>query len=328
MNSLERVSATLEGRPVDRRPFAAVLSLYGARLTDCDPERYYTDPQAYVDGQTAVLETFGVDILFAPFYLAGLARAWGGTIHRRPGQAPYVQRPAIDCAERIGELVMPEFDTDESLVYIRRAVHGLVDRHGDEVPVVVPTLGPVDLPVLIMGLEAWLETLLFDPEGASRVLEVTTPFYRAWSSCLFREGVTCLVLPAVFLTPSVVTRRLLEKVALPLYRELMLDSEGPVLMHHGGGPAAPFLDAFARLPRTVVGFVVDETDSLSAARTQVGPRRVLASGPAGPSLDRTRPDAVIRRCRQMLESRRHDPSFILCTTGADVSVDAPPAVIH
>lgn len=78
MNSRERVFATFQGKPVDRRPFTAMLSLYGARLTGCPLRDYYTDASAYARGQTAVREIFRPDILFSPFSLVGLAEAFGG----------------------------------------------------------------------------------------------------------------------------------------------------------------------------------------------------------------------------------------------------------
>ena len=40
MNSMERIQATLAGKPLDRRAIAPVLGLYGARLTNCPLERY------------------------------------------------------------------------------------------------------------------------------------------------------------------------------------------------------------------------------------------------------------------------------------------------
>ena len=61
MNSMERIQAALAGKPVDRRAIAPVLGLYGARLTNCPLDQYYTDPAAYARGQSAVRETFQPD---------------------------------------------------------------------------------------------------------------------------------------------------------------------------------------------------------------------------------------------------------------------------
>jgi uroporphyrinogen decarboxylase len=80
MNSLERLHATLAGKPLDRRAVAPVLGLYGARLTGCPLEQYYTDPVAYVRGQTAIREMFQPDILYAPVAFASLGAAFGGEL--------------------------------------------------------------------------------------------------------------------------------------------------------------------------------------------------------------------------------------------------------
>ena len=63
MNGFDRIQATIEGRPLDRRAFIPVLSLYGARLTDCPLEQYFSDPKAYTEGQIAVYREFEPDII-------------------------------------------------------------------------------------------------------------------------------------------------------------------------------------------------------------------------------------------------------------------------
>ena len=75
MKSLDRYRATLAGKPLEHCIVAPVLSLYGARLTGCPLERYYTEADAYARGQAAIYATLQPDILFAPFALAHIRRA-------------------------------------------------------------------------------------------------------------------------------------------------------------------------------------------------------------------------------------------------------------
>ena len=71
MNSRDIVVSTIHGKRSERFAFSALLSLYGAKLTGNELKKHYNDPDAYADGQIAVRETFGVDILCSPFMLPG-----------------------------------------------------------------------------------------------------------------------------------------------------------------------------------------------------------------------------------------------------------------
>ena len=55
MNSIDRVMATIQGTDKDCIPLSLTLSLYGAALTNCPLDEYYTDSKKYVSGQLKVL---------------------------------------------------------------------------------------------------------------------------------------------------------------------------------------------------------------------------------------------------------------------------------
>lgn len=99
MNSTERIMATLAGKPLDRRAIAPVLGLYGARLTGCPLDQYYTDPAAYARGQSAVRETFRPDVLCAPLAFALIGAAFGSELVFPDTEAPNIRRPAVQSAD-------------------------------------------------------------------------------------------------------------------------------------------------------------------------------------------------------------------------------------
>ena len=108
MNSRERIQATLMGKPVDRRPFVPVLSLYGAKLTDCPLKQYYSDAAAYARGQAAARELFEPDALCTPFAYGLIGEAFGSSLHYFEDMAPNVRRPAISSLKQWESLVFPD----------------------------------------------------------------------------------------------------------------------------------------------------------------------------------------------------------------------------
>ncbi|MBF0525320.1 MAG: uroporphyrinogen decarboxylase family protein [Deltaproteobacteria bacterium] len=327
MNSLERVLNTVAGKPVDRPAYTLTLSLYGARLTGCPLSRYYTDPAAYVEGQCAVRETFQPDLLFSPFVLTALGEAFGSRVAYFDHYPPNLTRPAARSAEEAAAISLPDIDAHPRLLFLREAVRRLAARYCGEVPIVGVMVGPVDLPPLIMGLEAWYEALLFDEDTARKMLEKSCRFFIDWGNALLGDGAAFLALPDVFSNPTVMPRRVVRDLAMPALAASFGEIRGPIVIHHGGSRLAPFIRDYTALPN-VVGFVVDARDSLAEAREGLGAAPVLLGNIDGPTLHQQSPEELQVRCARILADRVQDPHFILATSAADVAWDTPPDMIQ
>jgi uroporphyrinogen decarboxylase len=327
MNSMERIQATLAGKPLDRRAIAPVLGLYGARLTHCPLEQYYTDPAAYTHGQSAVRETFQPDVLCAPLAFAAIGAAFGGELVFLETQAPNLRRPAVQSAEEWDLLSPPDPDTHPQLLYFRDAIRLMAAEHKTEIPIAMVIPIPVDIPALVMGLETWLETVLFDPAGAQRVMDKVMPFYIRLVNGFFAAGVTFVVMPTGFASATIVTREIATTFTRPLLAQVLTQLRGPVVLHNVGAPMLPHLDLLTGLP-SVVGFIVDQRDDLAQARQVIGPDRVLFGGLDCANVGQMTATEVEARCRAILEERQQDARFVLGTSGPDVVWHTPPENIH
>lgn len=327
MNGIERIAATLQGKSIDRRAVCLILPLYGARLTGCGLTEHYTDPAAYARGQSAVLETFQPDVLFGPFSLPLEGAAFGSEVRFFDNQAPNLARPAIASADEIGRLVMPDADDHPGLAYFREVIRRMSGEHGHEVPIAAIVAGPTDLPAMILGIDGWMETLLFEPEAARRMLGLTISHSVRWINALLSDGAMFAVLPVDFANPRMVSREVAYEVAIPALRETLSQLDGPVFLHSGGSPLAPFLDLFTGLPN-VAGFVVNGGDSLAEARTNPGPMPVLIGNIDGPTLFLRESEQIRSDCEAALHDRCDDPYFVLGTCAADVGFGTPPENIH
>ncbi len=327
MNSTERIMATLAGKPLDRRAVAPVLGLYGARLTGCPLDQYYTDPAAYARGQSAVREAFQPDALCAPLAFASIGAAFGSELVFLDTEAPNIRRPAIQTADEWDLLVPPDPDTDPRLLYFRDVIRLMAAEHKNEVPIAMVIPIPADIPAVVMGLETWLETVLFDPARAERVMEKVIPFYVRLVNGFFAAGATFVVMPSGFASPTIVMRETVANFTRPILASVLAQLHGPVVLHNVGAPLLAHLDLLTGLT-SVVGFIMDQRDDLALARRVVGPDSVLFGGLDCSKISRMTAAEVEDRCRAVLEERRHDPRFILGTSGPDVVWNTPPENIH
>ncbi len=327
MNSMERIQATLAGKPLDRRAIAPVLGLYGARLTNCPLDQYYTDPAAYARGQSAVRETFQPDVLCAPLAFASIGAAFGGDLVFLDTLPPNLRRPAVQSVEQWDSLIPPDPDAHPRLLYFRDAIRRMAAEHGGEVPIAMVIPIPTDLPDVVMGLETWLETVIFDPAGALRVMDKVIPFYVRLVNGFFAAGATFVVMPCGFASPAIVTREIVTNFTRPILEQALAQLRGPVVLHNVGAPILAHLDLLMGLP-SVVAFIVDQRDDLAQARRVVGPDSVLFGGLDCANVGRMTAAEVEERCRVILEERRHDARFVLGTSGPDVAWNTPPENIH
>lgn len=319
--------AILSGKSGDRPAYAMTLSLYGARLTGCPLNEYFSDSSRYIKGQIAVRDTFCPDVLFGPFAFAHIGAAFGGTMKEFPDQAPIVRKPAFHDIADLEKMVLPDPDSDPYISYYRTAIAGISAECGRETPIAAILPLPIDLPALIFGMDIWMEMVLFNPEGTRRVLDLIIPFFVDIANRIFQDGADFIVSPCAFSSPSVVTREIAVLFAVPVLRETLCQLNGPVVIHHGGAPVNPHLDLLSDLPG-VIGYAIDAQDDVTNAREMIGPKAVLFNGPDNFSLATLTPDEILTWCTGLLKKQAGDPKFILCNSGPDIPLSTPPENIH
>jgi len=323
---MERVGAVLSGQKPDRRPFALTLSLYGARLTGVSASDYFTDPALFAAGQRAVVDLCEPDILFSPFAFALEAEAFGAGTERFADAPPLVKKPAFRDHKDTAGVSRPDPASDARLSYLVESLRAVVaDQHGTR-PVAAPIVSPSDLPALLLGMDAWLETLLFEPELATFWSHLALEHFVALASAYFSAGASFLAVPIMLANPAIMHPELADRIVRPLLREAFERSPGPLVFHHGGNRIASLLDRFKDLPQ-LAGFAIDEKDSLSVSRRILGAGPLLLGNLSGPHFSHRKPAEIEDRTARLLQDREADPRFILASSNADIPFDTDPACI-
>lgn len=322
MNAAERVMAAFTGETPDRPPFTLTLSLYGARLAGAPLERYYREPLLYAHGQVCVAERISPDIIFGPFAMALEAEAFGAELVRHDAGPPNVRRPSVRTPRDADAISPPSRDGSPGLSFICESVRRLADHFGGSVPVAGVLTAPVDLPAMLMGIEGWLEILLFEPERAEGILAATTEHFAAMAGALAAAGASCIAIPLMLCNPKLLPPAVISRSIVPCLERAFARAGIPFILHHGGNPALPLLPQVKELPN-VAGFVIGPGDSFDEARSLVGEGRLLLGNLNGPVLNRLTPDQARATTEAILSGRQNDRHFILASSSADVPLDTP-----
>ena len=323
MNSLERILAALQNQPSDRPAFFLNASLYGSRLSGASLTDHYSQASVYAEGQIAIRETFSPDLLTSPFLVPALGEAFGSRCRALPGQAPNVGQFAAKSAEDMLKLPLPDVDSHPRLLYLRKTIQILAKTYAGEVPIFGVLVTPSDIPPLVIGLEAWLDALLFQPEVAQALLERLAPFFVALGKAMLSDGATGLALTANLANGMIVTDAVAEALTLPSLRQSLAELPGPVILHHGGCPLVDQLARFKGLPN-LVAYVLNAEEDLGAARRALGPGPLVMGNLNGPDLSNLQPDEIQALCDRAFAQRGGDRQFILATCGADIQLTTPP----
>lgn len=326
MNSLERVLAALQNQPADRPALFLNAGLYGARLTGAPLKEHYRNPALFAEGQMAIRETFKPDLLISPFALAGLGQAFGSRMSeptRQPANVTVFAAPSAQVALRIP---LPDVDADPGITFLRETIRILARKYAGQVPVVGLLVSPMDLPPLIIGLEAWLDALLFEPDTARALVDRLTPFFVALGKAMLDDGATALALTANLANPFMVPPEGVGALGRASLEQALGQLPGPVILHHGGCPLLAHLASFQGLPNTVA-YVLDAGEDLAAARAKLGAGPLLLGNLSGPALADQSPGEVAALCGRALAQADGDHQFILATSGADIPLETPPECV-
>ncbi len=323
MTSLERVFATIHGKKRDRPAYTFLLSSYGAQLTNIPTKEYYTHSNLYVEGQHAVYDLCSPDILFGPFALALEAAAFGAELHHIDNAPPVIKKPQIRSTEEFLKHSLPDIESNPHLTYIRNSIRTLAIDYKDSVPICAVVASPADLPALVLGMEQWIETLVTAPEAARAIMHLTSKHFVSFANALLSDGASFIAVPTMFSSPVLVYKSLIDELILPTLHSAFTDVNGPIVFHHGGNKILSNILSYSALPN-VAGFALDSHDSLSAARTIIGPHKLILGNLNSAALSKNTTERIIQKVQDILTTQRNDAHFIFATSSADVPWDTPP----
>lgn len=321
MNNLDRILAAVNGSETDFQPFTLLLSLYGASMIQSDTTGYYRDPMLWFRGQQAVVETFDPDIVITPFSFPIEAEAFGSELVFLNKYAPNVRKPVVSSLAQIAQLKSPEFETSQSIRFFLEATSQLAKSYGGKRAIASPIHSPADIPAVLMGIEMWIDTLLFHPEEVDRMMNITVEHFVRLGNEFLERGSTFLVVPVNFTSPMIITEGIFRKL-LPYLYQAFSRIKGPIVIHNGGTKIIPFIDHFAKLPN-VLAFVLEPSESFDEARRIIGNDLVLMGNFDGPHASILTPEKAKEVTLKILNNRKNDKHFIFASSNADIPYDTP-----
>jgi len=321
MNSLERIMSAVKGDSADYQPFTMLLSLYGASLIKSDTIEYYRNADLWFEGQKAVVDTFDPDIVISPFSFPIEAEAFGSELVFLNKYAPNVKKPIITNLAQIDSLPTPDFEKSIAIQFFIQGTTLLANKYKGKRAIASPIHSPADIPALLMGIEMWIDTLLFHPTAVEKLMKKTVEHFIRLGNEFLSKGATFLVVPVNFTNPMMITEKIFNQL-LPYLENAFSQIKGPIVIHNGGCKIIGFIDRYAKLPN-VIALVLEPTESFDTVRQIIGDKIVLMGNFDGPNFANMSTEKAKEICLKILNNRKDDKHFIFATSNADIPYNTP-----
>lgn len=331
MTSSERLTALIEGKPVDRVPFLSFILGFCAKNAGYPVATIYSDPEKSLQAQIYTREQYGYDS--EPFYGYASYGGWefGGEIKLPEGeyeQAPSHGRFAVTKEQDIEKLDLPDV---KKAGMLPRAMQfsELQAKHNFTPSVVVG--GPFTIAGNICVVETLCRWLIKRPELVHRLMRLATDHVleiaRYWIDTFGSNRVRIQIWEPLA-SNQIISPRQFEKFVLPyqieLHAKILKMGIASILCHICGDQNAN-LPFWVQVPMGETGIIsIGKEVDITTAIKYFGEKCVIA-GNIEPALIQTgTPPEIYECCRQAIEKGKNAPRGYALMQGCEVPVNTPP----
>lgn len=321
MNSFERVTNLLDGKPVDRLPVMPITMMFAGDYIGVPYGRYAADYRSLLEGQLHVAEDFGFDYVSCISDPAREAADCGADIAYYDNQPPAIREGNALLADKtkLAGLKFPDPLGDGRMHDRVRAAALFREKVGGELLIEGWVEGPCAEGADLRGINMLMMDFIEDPVFVEDLFAFVLEMQLAFAGAQIEAGADIIGVGDA--AASLVGPMIYEQYVWP-YEKRLVDGikamGGRVRLHICGNTRA-ILDGMGRLGCDIVD--LDWMNPLHEARAVMGPDQVLLGNldPVSVVRDKTAADvyAALKQCHEEAGSR-----YIL-SAGCEITRDTP-----
>lgn len=316
MNSIERITAVMQGEIPDRVPIMGNLLEQGAGELGLTIKEYYSRPEYVAEGQVRLRERYGYDNLSGFFYAGREAEMLGcrRMIFSETGP-PNVGHLIIRENRDIENLEVPEDVTGlPGFEELARCIDLIKREDGGRHVVGSAVVSSFSLPAILMGIDAWMNLLLNGPESLRReLLEKCSDFCTRLIMALRAAGADGVSYSNPVGSADFFTLEQFRTICLEwVVRDIEAVGPEGITYFNGGGRINPMLDDIITHTGITV-YYINPFDDVAEAKQIIG-KRGISSGVINdiPLVDWTR-EEIDQEVKSIMEAGAQGGRFIFGT---------------
>ncbi len=259
-NAIDRIMATVLGKPTDRIPIFPMIDSLCSKLLNLSIKKYYSSAKSVIEGQSKLQELLNLDYVSNFYYLAIESEIFGMNTLFFEGGSPNTGEPIAKTIDFFTNNEIPTLNEHPAYQKTITTTKGLTELYKGKKPILSVQTGPFSFPSLLMGASAWFESILINPDKIQSVLDFSLKFGEQWAKEHIEAGADILVLVDGLATATSIPREMFEELVIPLYQRITRDLKVPIVFYTAGGNILPFADLFNKTG--VIGTFPSANDDL------------------------------------------------------------------
>ena len=238
--SMQRLGAALDGKIIDHIPVFCNLLDQGARELGMKQKEYYSKGEHVAAGQLQMRARYGYDNVWSLFYVGKEAELFGcqEILYAEEG-SPNVADFVIKSYDDIAKLEVPDDITAHpAWSEIAKCLNILRDEVGATHPVCGYLTASTTLPAILMGMDKWMELMLFGPfDLRDELLRKCSEFFHKEVAAYRAAGANVLVYSTPMGATPMVGMKRFQEFSLPwMKRDLEPGGVGGIVYYCGMTP--------------------------------------------------------------------------------------------
>lgn len=324
MTPKQRIRAAFNREETDRVPAYPMSCANNATLMGMSVVEYSTDGEKMAKAYLEYYRRFKPDlkpdvlILFQDTFIE--AEAMGTKIKLRDDAEPVWSEPAIENAEDINKLKIPDPAKDGRMPVMLECA-SIIDREvGNEVRTGAVCLGPFSICGALRGEERLMMDVVENPPFVHKLMEIATEALYRYGIALKKAGSSASVSEPL---PTLVSLEQFKEYNLPYLKKLVdrWDKAGVHCFLHVCGQSAHILEGLAETGCWAIS--VDENIDIGEAKRRVGDKAVLV-GNVDPidTMQYSTPDRIAAEVKDCIRKAAPGSGYIL-STGCECPMGTP-----
>lgn len=253
MNSLERVTKTMGQQEPDRVPMFLFLTGHGARELGLSIRDYFSRPEHVIEGQLRLGQKYQNDCIYTAFYSAIEAEAFGAEAVWADDAPPSPAGPLTGNIEEIARMKVPDVRTSKPLQKVFRVTEALNREVGNKIPIIGAVMSPFSLPLMQLGLDAYMEVMNTRPELFQRLMHINQEFCVEYANRQFEAGATAICYFDPVSSLPFINRETYLRTGFLIARQTMAMIKGPTASLFMKGSLLSIIDDVSKTGTAIAG---------------------------------------------------------------------------
>jgi uroporphyrinogen decarboxylase len=313
---MQRVLKALSFEEPDRVPLFLMLSLHGARELGLGIRDYFSRSENIVEAQLRMQERYRHDCLYGFFYAPIEVEAWGAEVIYSDNGPPNSGEPMLSRLEDIHRMEAPVVAESPCLLKVLRAVEGMKERVGDEIPIIGVVMSPFSLPVMQLGFARYIDLIYERPDLFEHLIRVNEAFCVKWANAQLTAGATAICYFDPVSSSTIMPPEKVRETGFPIATKTISQLNGPAATHLASGRILPILDDLVATGTAVVGVSAEE--DLREVKDAAAGRVSILGNLNGIEMRRWTEDMATSKVREAIIKAGKGGGFILSDNHGEI----------